>query len=998
MTPISPEFSVPESKSTIFGTTADRFGDFQAIYPNLKYAIDQYLSGIFPLWNPHVGVGQPLSADSNTYMLSPFTLGFFLPVYLWDIPILAMLWVGGFFTFLFLRILGLNSISSLGGGIFYMLSGGFTWFLPNPNPAVMAFTPLILYSFEKLVQKYNPKYIVLVSISFALGILGEHLESIVLQLILVWTFFIYRFFTLSYSKSQSNIPTISHKTKKIILWTIFGFLGGLGLTAFFYIPVYEFVSLNNLEHDSTFGLNSYAPTILLTAFIPYVLGTLHAYWMPPEQGLIGFWGYVGILCLFFSIIGVVFFRKFSGIHKFTPIFFGSLAIFFMMKTVGVPLVNWIGYLPILNLISYTNYLGVIIPFCFAVTAAFGLNHLSEKNINPKSLLLPTFVTILIILLLLIPISLYLQPEVDLPSFVSLTDATKFVGFQIFQSITFVIIILFASLAVIKNKSAIYGIILLIILELSIYIPVGLHPIWLGYKTILAILGMIIITLLISKPNKFAWDLKQQKIRISSLVLILFLIISGIVIISELSPYGMLTRHDSFKPDPITDFLKQNVENSRIFSFDYTLGPSYPSGYGISTVGTFSAFNINSYFDFIHNFLDSDANLGRLGFPPWTYEYGPSESMAKFFENKKYFDFLGVKYILTSGYDFNTVSFGVPGSSQKMIPLPFDNEISQTLISPVDTINKIGISLAALQSQNQKIILTVNSIPFDPEYSREANITSITNQDYNKFEISPPITNVLNKEIKISIKYSLLKENELPNDSNLVMLFTLDDSQNDYDILTNELNGKLFLNNDLFFDKQMVFSLESNSNMYSIPFTYDNITIHENSDAFPRAFFVSNYVYVGDECGFELIRCDQAAQNYIKKHTNFNFKNSVVLEKQLSLQQSFSNSDPMNHVEIVSYNANNVILQSTTNSPSILVLTDAYYPGWKAFVNDSQTEIYRANGLVRAILVPEGIHTIEFSYEPDSVKTGAIISAISVIVLGSFFLYVRKYRLTKSNEF
>jgi len=145
-TPIPPEFLGYEGKSTLFGTTADRWGDFQSMWPELKLGTKLISQGQIHLWDQYVGVGKPLSADANVYLFSPITLGFLLPIQFWDIPLLIALWIAGIFTFLFLRNLGLGFTASTAGGIFYMLSGGFSWFLTNPNVAVMTFTPFILYS------------------------------------------------------------------------------------------------------------------------------------------------------------------------------------------------------------------------------------------------------------------------------------------------------------------------------------------------------------------------------------------------------------------------------------------------------------------------------------------------------------------------------------------------------------------------------------------------------------------------------------------------------------------------------------------------------------------------------------------------------------------------------------------------------------------------------------------------------------------------------------
>ena len=66
-----------------------------------------------------------------------------------------------------------------------MLSGCLTWYLPNPNPFVMFATPLILLFVDKTIQNKNPKYVILLSLSFGFSILGGHLQSLILQFLLI---------------------------------------------------------------------------------------------------------------------------------------------------------------------------------------------------------------------------------------------------------------------------------------------------------------------------------------------------------------------------------------------------------------------------------------------------------------------------------------------------------------------------------------------------------------------------------------------------------------------------------------------------------------------------------------------------------------------------------------------------------------------------------------------------------------------------------------------
>jgi len=78
---------------------------------------------------------------------------------------------------------------------------------------------------------------------------------------------------------------------------------------------------------------------------------------------------------------------------------------------------------------------------------------------------------------------------------------------------------------------------------------------------------------------------------------------------------MMQKFNSFQSNKITNFLNENLDNSRMFSLSATLGPNYPSAFKISTVGYMGAFNDKSFYSFNHNLLNQDALRTNLGWPP-----------------------------------------------------------------------------------------------------------------------------------------------------------------------------------------------------------------------------------------------------------------------------------------------------------------------------------------------------------------------------------------------
>lgn len=81
-----------------------------------------------------------------------------------------------------------------------------------------------------------------------------------------------------------------------------------------------------------------------------------------------------------------------------------------------------------------------------------------------------------------------------------------------------------------------------------------------------------------------------------------------------------------------------------------------------------------------------------------------------------------------------------------------------------------------------------------------------------------------------------------------------------------------------------------------------------------------------------------------------------------------------------YQNNKVQIDTRLSDPGILVLTDAFYPGWKVFVDGVEEKILRANYLFRGVELPAGNHRVEFVYDPLSFKFGLVISSLTAALL------------------
>jgi uncharacterized membrane protein YfhO len=88
-------------------------------------------------------------------------------------------------------------------------------------------------------------------------------------------------------------------------------------------------------------------------------------------------------------------------------------------------------------------------------------------------------------------------------------------------------------------------------------------------------------------------------------------------------------------------------------------------------------------------------------------------------------------------------------------------------------------------------------------------------------------------------------------------------------------------------------------------------------------------------------------------------------------------DPTATVEITRYEPERVDVAVRTERPAVLVLADAWFPGWTATVDGAPTPVLKADLLLRAVPVPAGSHRVGFRYRPLSVRVGAIVSLAAV---------------------
>jgi hypothetical protein len=156
----------------------------------------------------------------------------------------------------------------------------------------------------------------------------------------------------------------------------------------------------------------------------------------------------------------------------------------------------------------------------------------------------------------------------------------------------------------------------------------------------------------------------------------------------------------------------------------------------------------------------------------------------------------------------------------------------------------------------------------------------------------------------------------------------------------------------------------------------DVKIYEYSATHPRAYLVRDPEIVADM---------EAAWDRLGENTDATVL--AVGPEDFIGGESDCQGDSPGGVVVTSYEPERVSIEVDVQGSGVyLVLLDAWYPGWEARVDGQAVEIRRANGLFRAVRVPEGTHTVEFVYHSSPLMVGGIISLISLLGIAGLLAY------------
>lgn len=153
---------------------------------------------------------------------------------------------------------------------------------------------------------------------------------------------------------------------------------------------------------------------------------------------------------------------------------------------------------------------------------------------------------------------------------------------------------------------------------------------------------------------------------------------------------------------------------------------------------------------------------------------------------------------------------------------------------------------------------------------------------------------------------------------------------------------------------------------------DGVKIYENQRALPRAWLVGEVAQLPPELVLTAIKTSRLPDGRA-----YDPQTLALTEQPLS--GKLGPLDPGARVSLTDFSATTIELHVSSAAAAFLVLSDIYYPGWEATVDEQPVQIYQTNYVLRGLPVPPGDHIVRFRFRPRSLAYGAALSVLSLLL-------------------
>ncbi len=143
---------------------------------------------------------------------------------------------------------------------------------------------------------------------------------------------------------------------------------------------------------------------------------------------------------------------------------------------------------------------------------------------------------------------------------------------------------------------------------------------------------------------------------------------------------------------------------------------------------------------------------------------------------------------------------------------------------------------------------------------------------------------------------------------------------------------------------------------------DGLNLYENPGAFPRAWIVHEVAESANR---------PEVFTFISNKPETLRDMAPTTAHGLNLQKCAAAES----VRVIENRPGWTVLEAELGCRGLVILSDAFFPGWKAKIDGREVAIHEVYGFLRGVVADEGRHRIEMAYRPHSVYVGAVMTAL-----------------------
>jgi hypothetical protein len=150
-----------------------------------------------------------------------------------------------------------------------------------------------------------------------------------------------------------------------------------------------------------------------------------------------------------------------------------------------------------------------------------------------------------------------------------------------------------------------------------------------------------------------------------------------------------------------------------------------------------------------------------------------------------------------------------------------------------------------------------------------------------------------------------------------------------------------------------------------------VQVFENAGAMPRVFFASRYEVVNNPDDL-LVRL---------RDERFDYRHTVLFEEDPKVvpDQIADTSASIGTAKIDKFTSRDIVVKATMQKAGFLVLSENYFPYWKAYIDGKETKIYKTDYTLRSVFVPAGEHQVKFIFTSKPYNLGKWVTFISILL-------------------